>query len=125
MIWWVGPYSTPSDLGERLLAHGAERLEHDLPAMAVDLRRLNDSASAPDGLDIGHVADAEGLRRFVSAFAAGTGSPDDMSPDDMSAAFLRINAGAGYGRERGMEALRGGALRGARRNGFPPPFRTA
>ena len=96
MIWWVGPYSTPSDLGERLLAHGAERLEHDLPAMAVDLRRLNDSASAPDGLEIEHVTDAEGLRRFVSAFAGGTGSPDDMS-----AAFLRINAGAGYGRERG------------------------
>ena len=96
MIWWVGPYSRPSDLGERLLAHGAERLEHDLPAMAVDLHRLNDSACAPDGLEIEHVTDAKGLCRFICAFAGGTGSPDDMS-----AAFLRINAGAGYGRERG------------------------
>ncbi len=96
MIWWIGPYSRPSDLGERLLAHGAERLEHDLPAMAMDLRRLNDGASAPDDLEIEHVTDAAGLRRFIAAFAAGT-----EAPDDMSAAFLRINAGAGYGRERG------------------------
>ena len=73
MIWWVGPYSRPCDLGERLLAHGAERLEHDLPAMAMDLRRLNDSASAPDGLEIEHVADPEGLQRFIRAFADGQG----------------------------------------------------
>ena len=96
MIWWVGPYSTPSDLGERLLAHGAERLEHDLPAMAMDLRHLNDSVSAPAELEIEHVTGVKGLERFISAFAAGT-----ESPDEMSAAFLRINAGAGYGRERG------------------------
>ena len=96
MIWWVGPYSRPCDLGERLLAHGAERQGHDLPAMAMDLRLLNDSVSAPADLEIEHVTDPEGLQRFIRAFAGGTGAPDDMS-----AAFLRINAGAGYGRERG------------------------
>ena len=64
--------------------------------MAMDLRLLNDSVSAPADLEIEHVTDPEGLQRFIRAFAGGTGSPDDMS-----AAFLRINAGAGYGGECG------------------------
>ncbi len=96
MIWWVSPFSKPHDLGERLSAYGAERLKDDLPAMAVELRRLNDSASPPRELVIEHVTDAEGLRRFTDAFAAGAGAPDEMR-----AAFLRMNAGAGYGRDCG------------------------
>ena len=92
MIWWISPFSNPSDLGERLVAHGAERLPEELPAMAMDLQHLNDKVSTPTELTIEQVTDDEGLRRFVSAFVS-----DTVSPENMREAFYHINADAGYG----------------------------
>jgi hypothetical protein len=46
--WHVGPSTRPTDLGERLLAHGFEYGGNDI-GMAVDLATLPERVAAPEG----------------------------------------------------------------------------
>src|SRR5262249_2356819 len=75
MMWWTGPSTRPTDLGERLQAHGLQHAE-DAPGMAVDLRALTEELPTPSGLTIEPVGDVETLRRWLRPFALGFEFPD-------------------------------------------------
>jgi GNAT superfamily N-acetyltransferase len=51
LLWWVGPSSQPSDLGQRLLARGLVGPE-PVPAMAADLSSISLETPSVPGLDI-------------------------------------------------------------------------
>lgn len=74
-LWWVAPFHTPDDLGERLLRAGL-RFEGTAPAMAIDLAELPRDEALPPGLEIVPVLDEATLREFVGVLAAEMGVPD-------------------------------------------------
>ena len=62
LIWWTGPLSSPTDLGERLVAHGL--VHHgDVTGMAADLTQVT-LPEAPAGLEAKVVCDAETLQAY-------------------------------------------------------------
>src|SRR5215207_1395189 len=58
MMWSIGPFTRPSDLGSRLEARGAAHAE-DLPGMALDLQALNEDVPSPDELAIEGVGNSD------------------------------------------------------------------
>jgi ribosomal protein S18 acetylase RimI-like enzyme len=58
--WRLCPGDTPSDLGGRLVKSGFSLIEEQ-PAMAVDLRKLNEDVTTPAGFVIERVPDAATL----------------------------------------------------------------
>jgi GNAT superfamily N-acetyltransferase len=70
MLWFLGPTTTPSDLGTHLAAAGLV-YEGDDPGMAVDLRTLRPSLAMVSELSIQQVRDATALRRWVETFIVG------------------------------------------------------
>jgi ribosomal protein S18 acetylase RimI-like enzyme len=71
--WRLCPGDQPSDLAERLIRKGLA-LSAELPAMAVDLHRLNEAGQLPDGLIIERAADAATLcehHGWIRSFGAG------------------------------------------------------
>ena len=70
MLWFLGPTTTPSDLGTHLEAAGLV-YEGDDPGMAVDLHTLRAPHATASGLSIQPVRDATALRRWVETFIAG------------------------------------------------------
>jgi ribosomal protein S18 acetylase RimI-like enzyme len=72
LIWNTGPATTPRELPAYLLAHGLTLLLE--PAgMAANLDAIATSLNAPAELEIRPVTDAESLRQWAEAFAAGFG----------------------------------------------------
>ncbi|PWT71801.1 MAG: N-acetyltransferase [Chloroflexi bacterium] len=76
-FWWVGPTSTPSDLGGYLTAAGLVYLG-DGPGMAVDLHALDERQPESPGLSIVPVADERTLRDWVEVAGAGYGEPESV-----------------------------------------------
>lgn len=70
--WHVGPSMHPTDLGERLVAHGFEYGGDDI-GMAVNLSTLPDEVPAPEGLAVERVRDEAGLTAWVEALGSGFG----------------------------------------------------
>ena len=70
--WHAGPSMRPTDLGERLLAHGFEYGGDDI-GMAVDLGALPEEVPAPDGFVVERVRDEEGLAEWVRTLGSGFG----------------------------------------------------
>jgi GNAT superfamily N-acetyltransferase len=75
-FWWVGPASTPPDLGARLLARGFRQTWHDSPGMALDLDALPADPPLPPDFAIERVGDAATLEEWGRTFNAVFGSPD-------------------------------------------------
>jgi GNAT superfamily N-acetyltransferase len=73
--WWVEPGSQPTDLGDRLAAHGFTYAGGP-PGMAADLSALNEDIRAPSDLRIKHVADSATLKLWVSTLFSGFGLPE-------------------------------------------------
>lgn len=73
-LWWVAPFHTPANVGERLLDAGL-RFEGTAPAMAMDLAALPRDEPLPQGLDIVPVRDAATLGEFISVLALEMGVP--------------------------------------------------
>lgn len=71
--WWVGPASTPGDLGIRLSAAGLPAAEHETAMWA----ELNDTLPQPhaDGLDIRPVSTPEQLADYATILAANWDPP--------------------------------------------------
>jgi GNAT superfamily N-acetyltransferase len=70
--WHVGPSMRPTDLGERLVAHGFEYGGDDI-GMAVDLSTLPDEVPVPEGFAVERVRDEAGLTAWVEALGSGFG----------------------------------------------------
>jgi len=70
MFWFLGPHTTPSDLGARLETRGLV-YEGDDPAMAVELGALRPSLDTIAGLSIQQVRDAAALEHWVETFIVG------------------------------------------------------
>jgi GNAT superfamily N-acetyltransferase len=74
-LWWVAPFHTPIDLGNRLLEAGI-RFEGTAPAMAMDLAALPRDEPLPPGLEIVPVRDEATLREFIGVLADEMGIPE-------------------------------------------------
>jgi ribosomal protein S18 acetylase RimI-like enzyme len=75
MGWWVMPRSRPTDLADRLTAHGFAPWAGDLE-MALDLAALPDTLFLPDGVTIERVRTREALEDWLRAFGEGFGVPE-------------------------------------------------
>jgi GNAT superfamily N-acetyltransferase len=78
MSWWVGPGSTPSDLVDRLVAHGLAS-EGQVPAMAVSLADWTPPPT-PDGIEIEPVLDAAAFHVAMEIMFDGFEMPRDGLP---------------------------------------------
>jgi ribosomal protein S18 acetylase RimI-like enzyme len=86
MLWHIGPSAQPSNLGERLLAHGFTHTAEE-PGMAADLSALEGDQSLPPGLSIEQVQDTESLKTYSQITARAFDSPDEIGN-----AIFRIEA---------------------------------
>ena len=77
MCWWVGPASSPANLGERLESHGL-RLEDRVPGMAVELDFLK-RVEPPKGLRIERVRDRRALADWTRIIISVFGLPVESS----------------------------------------------
>lgn len=71
-MWYIGPNSTPSNIEEALVNQGLKKSEWDSPAMAVDLRQLDDSKlqelSDRSGAKVSKVETGADLERYMDVF---------------------------------------------------------
>lgn len=74
LLWWTGPATRPTDLGEHLTAGGFTHVE-DVPGMAADLRDLPGSLQSPPNLVVERVTDPETLREWCAAMCSGYEMP--------------------------------------------------
>ena len=70
--WHVGPSMRPTNLGERLVAHGFEDGGHDI-GMAVDLSTLPEEMPEPENFVVERVRDEAGLAAWVETLGSGFG----------------------------------------------------
>jgi len=80
--WWVGPTSTPADLGERLTAAGLAASEHET-AMWADLDGTpphEEAPSGPAGLEIREVTTPAQLADYARVVAANWTPPSVTVP---------------------------------------------
>ena len=70
--WYLMPNTSPTDLGEKLAAHGL-RPTDDCPAMTVDLRVLPDHTQVPEKLHIEEVHNLDTLHLWIETAASGFG----------------------------------------------------
>jgi len=91
VLWWVSPKAQPTDLEERLRAHGFAG-PSSTPGMVMDLTRLEDKLALPDGVTIEEVTTLEGLDAFREAFAGGFELPQSVA-DAFNAVFRAIGIG--------------------------------
>ncbi|MCC6627856.1 MAG: hypothetical protein IT340_10690 [Chloroflexi bacterium] len=94
-FWWTGPDTTPTDLGQRLVARGLLSMEAQMdqlaagirstalgaPGMVADLTDMQESAltTVPDGLTITDVADDLDLADFIAVLVAGYAIPAPLA----------------------------------------------
>jgi ribosomal protein S18 acetylase RimI-like enzyme len=69
-FWWTGTRNQPSDLAERLTAHGLEMNIEGDPGMAVRLDELMTDIPTPDGFRIVEADDQQTLEDWRDAFCA-------------------------------------------------------
>ena len=67
-FWWVGHGAQPTDLGERLLAHGFSVFEKDATAMVADFDQLNWDNPRPVDLRLEPVMNETQLQQWKQTF---------------------------------------------------------
>jgi GNAT superfamily N-acetyltransferase len=77
MLWWTGPMTRPTNLGQYLEARGFKWVE-DAPGMAVDLQAMKEETQVPPRLVIEQVGDIETLKQWYQVFKGLFGFPDWM-----------------------------------------------
>ncbi len=73
-MWWIGPSTEPSNLGESLTEFGF--VNDELAGMAVDLNTIPQNTSTPAGLEIKRVEDTKTLEKYCRALCVGYEFPD-------------------------------------------------
>ena len=91
LLWWIGPATRPTNLGEYLEAHGLTHTS-DSPGMAADLQALNENLPIPSGLTIKCVGDVQTLILWLRPFSVGFEFPDFATK-----AWFNITAAIGLG----------------------------
>jgi Acetyltransferase (GNAT) family len=77
--WFDGPAHHPTDLGRRLEAHGLQLYASE-PGMAIDLERMRDDLSIPNGLSVERIHGTETLAAWLSTYRLGEDVPLDAPP---------------------------------------------
>jgi Acetyltransferase (GNAT) family len=62
LLWWIGPYTQPSDLGDTLATFGF--ISEEAVGMAVDLNSLPEDTAKPQGLVIERVEDTSTMEKY-------------------------------------------------------------
>jgi GNAT superfamily N-acetyltransferase len=91
-IWGTGPSTRPTDLAERLAAHGFIH-GGDMPGMAMDLQKINEPTKPPTGLTIKRVDRENDIRTCCQIVFARTGG----MPLPIANAFADLYASVGNG----------------------------
>ena len=79
VCWWIGPETTPVDLGARLKAHGFVK-RGDTALMAADLYAMNEIGPGHEDLVIAQAEGEDALRSGGSVAAAGFSIPPSAEP---------------------------------------------
>lgn len=103
--WHVGPSGRPRDLGERLLAHGFERVD-TLAGMCVATSR---AIAADPSISVTELATDDDAERFLDVLRVVHGAPDHV----MARMRRELLARPGERRQRHYLARRGGVPVGA------------
>jgi len=77
LSWFIGPSTQPTDLGQRLLAHGWF-LDGEAPGMALDLLALEENAPVSSKLRIEQVSNGEMLQQWIRVVVLGSEMPDSV-----------------------------------------------
>ncbi len=80
ILWWIGPSTRPTNLGEHLEQHGFMR-GGESPGMAVELKSLREPPVKPAGLSIRFAQDETAWREWSISMALGFGA---LSPNEQS-----------------------------------------
>lgn len=75
-FWWTGQGTQPTDLGERLVAHGFSVFEQDAPAMAADIDKLNWENPRPPELQLEPIENDDQLLQWKQVFLDAFGIPE-------------------------------------------------
>lgn len=67
-FWWTGEDTKPTDLGERLVAHGFSVFDKDSPAMAADINQLNWDNPRPLDLQLKPIENDAQLSQWKQTF---------------------------------------------------------
>jgi hypothetical protein len=113
-MWSVGPFTRPTDLGERLESHGLSCAD-ELPGMAVDLQAVKEDVSSPSALVMERVSGTEALRECIEVMRVGFELPE-LTTEVFVEAFTAV----GLGEESPSETTSVGST-GKR----PPPRRSS
>ena len=90
--WWIGPATTPDDLGPRLEGHGLT-LTGSTVGMGRHLDTVPEAVPVPDGCTVMPVSDEAGLRGIAHTTVAGNALPAELLP-----AVTQLITGLGSGR---------------------------
>lgn len=88
LLWWTGPYSQPTDLGDDLKAFGF--VSEESIGMAADLNSLPQDMTIPPGLVIERVRDTKTMEKWCRPFCIGYEWPDFVGE-----AFLDLSMSIG------------------------------
>jgi hypothetical protein len=75
-FWWTGNDTQPSDIGERLVAHGFSVFEKDAPAMIAEIDQLNWDNPRPAELRLARVTSNGKLLQWKETFIEAFGIPE-------------------------------------------------
>ena len=76
VLWWVGPFTHPVNLGRQLQEDGFI-IDDDGPGMAVNLAYLNEDLPLPEGLDIHRALDDITIHEWCATMAIGFEIPPE------------------------------------------------
>ena len=75
-FWWIGKDSQPSDLDERLVAHGFAVFEKDAPAMVADIDQLDWDHPRPPDLHLNPISNDDELLQWKQTLIEAFGVPE-------------------------------------------------
>lgn len=78
-LWWVGPTTRPSDMGEHLAKEGIRKIGV-LPGMAVPLNILPESVPTPENFRIERVSDITVQRQWIETLLVCNDIPANLHP---------------------------------------------
>ena len=95
-MWWHDPSSQPTDLGQRLIAHGFTQ-GNGMPGMAADLHKAQNPLPSNPALAVAEVRDDAGLKVWTDICCRSFGMSEEIR-----SSFFASCSHIGYGADRPM-----------------------